>query len=560
MKRELPCLLAAAMLTTPAVVWAEDVTVTAVCEPGGSYISGTVAIADAQYARMVTLTVYDEQGKLNYMDVFMTDADGNATFRYDNTGASGEYICNISVEDMGVTEQIVLDDFKGKDFWTAFVQQVNDAISIGDSTALRTQFEQCAQYLASDMSVYENLADKEAVFELMLTEGGTYDSAQSVINHFFRAVYVTDLAEHPTADRVWQLYIDDGKLGYFGFSDVLPAGSQTNGTVLDDLKENLVDQVFADIAAQTYHTTEAFTKQMLEQGLLGVIRHAFAYTDVKTVVEAYAAKGLLNIDSSNGTTAIYRNMMKQDYPDFQAVAAAFADSGTAGGGGNPGGSGSGGAPNRRPSSSSSGSGMGTGMFSTGNQSTAAPEPEVETATGQSGYTPFSDMEDCKWALPAVQALYDAKIITGDGDGRFSPHRTISRAEMAKLLVAMTDTPLTEEDIPFVDVVQDSWYFPYVGTAYHAGMFQGISETAFAPADGITREAAATALYRVLHLQEDAEEQLFTDDADISGWAREAVYTLRAQGIVSGTSNGVFAPKAFLTRAEAAQMLYNAWKK
>ena len=51
------------------------------------------------------------------------------------------------------------------------------------------------------------------------------------------------------------------------------------------------------------------------------------------------------------------------------------------------------------------------------------------------------------------------------------------------------------------------------------------------------------------------EKPFSDDGEISEYAREAVYTLKARGIISGRGANEFAPKSGMTRAEAAKLIY-----
>ena len=50
---------------------------------------------------------------------------------------------------------------------------------------------------------------------------------------------------------------------------------------------------------------------------------------------------------------------------------------------------------------------------------------------------------------------------------------------------------------------------------------------------------------------------FTDGAEASGWAAEALAWAVERGILSGKGNGVLDPTGTATRAETAQMLMNA---
>ena len=51
-------------------------------------------------------------------------------------------------------------------------------------------------------------------------------------------------------------------------------------------------------------------------------------------------------------------------------------------------------------------------------------------------------------------------------------------------------------------------------------------------------------------------KFFSDDSDIASYAKDAVYTLKDMGIVSGTGEGNFEPKRIMTRAEAAVVISN----
>jgi len=49
---------------------------------------------------------------------------------------------------------------------------------------------------------------------------------------------------------------------------------------------------------------------------------------------------------------------------------------------------------------------------------------------------------------------------------------------------------------------------------------------------------------------------FTDDSEISDYAKPAVTALKKLGVISGTNEGKFNPKAVMTRAEAAVVINN----
>jgi hypothetical protein len=82
---------------------------------------------------------------------------------------------------------------------------------------------------------------------------------------------------------------------------------------------------------------------------------------------------------------------------------------------------------------------------------------------------------------------------------------------------------------------------------------------------LNREQAATALTRVFKrstmtgwtFETDADFPLnftrpapFADAASISSWANESVYFMAANGIIQGTGNNMFSPRAVTTEQQA----------
>jgi len=53
---------------------------------------------------------------------------------------------------------------------------------------------------------------------------------------------------------------------------------------------------------------------------------------------------------------------------------------------------------------------------------------------------------------------------------------------------------------------------------------------------------------------------FTDEENISGYAKEAVGAMQKSGIIKGTGDGRLAPKNDATRAEAAVIIYRLLNK
>jgi uncharacterized repeat protein (TIGR02543 family) len=97
---------------------------------------------------------------------------------------------------------------------------------------------------------------------------------------------------------------------------------------------------------------------------------------------------------------------------------------------------------------------------------------------------------------------------------------------------------------------------YARMAYDAGLMVGISADSCAPDMILNRETAATALTRVfkkwhfngwsfaddgLFTLNYTKPGLFADDSNISGWARDSVYFMAANGIILGFTDNTFRP-------------------
>jgi len=53
---------------------------------------------------------------------------------------------------------------------------------------------------------------------------------------------------------------------------------------------------------------------------------------------------------------------------------------------------------------------------------------------------------------------------------------------------------------------------------------------------------------------------YRDMDQISGWAQDAVLRAQAIGLMKGRSNNLFDPRAYVTRAEGAQAIWNLLPK
>ena len=108
-------------------------------------------------------------------------------------------------------------------------------------------------------------------------------------------------------------------------------------------------------------------------------------------------------------------------------------------------------------------------------------------------------------------------------------------------------------LPFEDVAPGAWYESAVRYAYFHNIMEGMSETEFAPAAALTRAMAAQILYNLEGQPTVSGDNEFID---VSGWYETAVTWAAETGVATGYGDGTFQPTDSITRQEFAQMLYN----
>ena len=111
-------------------------------------------------------------------------------------------------------------------------------------------------------------------------------------------------------------------------------------------------------------------------------------------------------------------------------------------------------------------------------------------------------------------------------------------------------------LPFTDVDSDDWFLAAVQYVYENGRMAGTSSTTFQPEVHLTRAMAAQVLYNLEGQPAVTGDTTFTDAAAAGEWAVKAITWAEQTGVVAGIGDGLFDPTANVTREEFAQMMYN----
>lgn len=176
---------------------------------------------------------------------------------------------------------------------------------------------------------------------------------------------------------------------------------------------------------------------------------------------------------------------------------------------------------------------------------------------------YSDVPPGSFGWAEIQALYDAGIATGYGNGTFNPTGTTTRDQSAIMLYrAMGLAPYEGAQI-FPDVPDsiDPWQhllFQATGALYNAGVVHGFPDGKYHPEMATTREDMAVMLTRALGLEPYNGPQVFSDVPPTDP-AYGAINSLYKAGITQGVSG----PRGSLTRkinetTTTSGQFNNAW--
>jgi hypothetical protein len=124
---------------------------------------------------------------------------------------------------------------------------------------------------------------------------------------------------------------------------------------------------------------------------------------------------------------------------------------------------------------------------------------------------FSDVKNTKFKEP-VNILTTIGIIDGYSDGTYRPNNTVTRAEMAKLIIVSLGKEEASEalknEAKFSDVKKGSWAAGYINYAANQGIIKGYPDGSFKPSQTVTYAEAATMLLRTLNYTKELESKKY----------------------------------------------------
>ena len=162
---------------------------------------------------------------------------------------------------------------------------------------------------------------------------------------------------------------------------------------------------------------------------------------------------------------------------------------------------------------------------------------------------YSDIagEKCEGAVSVLSAL---GVVDGYENGTYKPEQTVTRAEMAKLVITALgmDSYATATKSSYSDMANAQWAIPVVEYATNLGIIEGVGGGRFSPGNPVTYEQAATMIVRAIGFTTDCNEMNGT-------WPAIYVQKATALGLFENVEGNNYGTGA--NRGDVAIMLYNA---
>ena len=174
--------------------------------------------------------------------------------------------------------------------------------------------------------------------------------------------------------------------------------------------------------------------------------------------------------------------------------------------------------------------------------------------------PFGDVKSADWFYNDVKYVYEKGMMSGTAADVFAPNATTTRAMIVTILYRLEGSPAVTGTGAFVDVPAGQWYTDAVNWAAANQIVKGTSATTFAPNASITREQMAAILYRYAQYKgydvtKKADLSGYSDNSQVSAYAKEALAWANAAKLINGVTNTTLAPQGNATRAQVSAILH-----
>ena len=489
-------------------------------------LGGTMKFADEN--SFVVLSVV---GDKNSDGSAMPDGGNVVYVSEKNASAKGEWNFDFALENSGFYTAYVgskaLDKNEVTEFYFINKTKFDAAAESLNNAETSAEISEILKNSAADLGVpFDNISDTDSVSALLKSEldGKSVPEPKEMQRLLKTCCMIADL--------------NGGKISTLKeYADVL---CKDGAACADYLTDTVLSDACAKLSKKGFDDLDGFYNKAEDVIIVSSINNGSADT-VKNILSDYKTKlGANGVSISDKLAEAMTKLSFSDVADVKKFIANYTESGSGGSGGSGG----------------TGSSFGSKNTYTGKE---AEIPNTSDEDSKMIY-PFDDIADIPWAADAITQLSYRGVLNGKSERLFMPNDNVTREEFAKIITVAFKLNLVNTECPFGDADENNWAYPYIRSAYKAGIIKGVSDTEFGYGQNITREDLCVMINRMLTVGEltlpQVDGGVFGDDGEISDYAKESVYYLERAGITLGDGTN-FNPKANATRAEAAKIVYLA---
>ena len=489
-------------------------------------LGGTMKFADEN--SFVVLSVV---GDKNSDGSAMPDGGNVVYVSEKNASAKGEWNFDFALENSGFYTAYVgskaLDENEVTEIYFINKAKFDAAAAALNSAETAAEISEVLKNSAADLGVpFDNISDTASVSAILKSEldGKSVPEPKEMQRLLKTCCMIADL--------------NGGKISTLKeYADVL---CKDGAACADYLTDTVLSDACAKLSKKGFDDLDGFYNKAEDVIIVSSINNGSADT-VKNILSDYKTKlGANGVSISDKLAEAMTKLSFSDVADVKKFIANYTESGSGGSGGSGG----------------TGSSFGSKNTYTGKE---AEIPNTSDEDSKMIY-PFDDIADIPWAADAITQLSYRGVLNGKSERLFMPNDNVTREEFAKIITVAFKLNLVNTECPFGDADENNWAYPYIRSAYKAGIIKGVSDTEFGYGQNITREDLCVMINRMLTVGEltlpQVDGGVFGDDGEISDYAKESVYYLERAGITLGDGTN-FNPKANATRAEAAKIVYLA---
>lgn len=198
--------------------------------------------------------------------------------------------------------------------------------------------------------------------------------------------------------------------------------------------------------------------------------------------------------------------------------------------------------------------------SASSEESSLPSESSTAEDGEASQQESSSLEDSEEdtfaSYPLLVTGGHAAYMHGEAGAMFYPSRAMTRAEMAAMLYNLlaAKPPVTESN--FEDVDSGDWYYTAVNALAEAGILSGYGDGTFRPGDTVSRAEFVAALCQCFQMEAGSSD--FSDVE--GHWAQEYIEAATSAGWLSGFEDGTFRPDADIQRCQVTPIMNKALER